>query len=142
MAGAVVGAVHGLGGQGIPLGNSADFLSLAQQQSGYLLREWLFLAYAIFAVGEGVGLYHLTRPARSIALWALVAWSAGILTGVVQDAAMVAFVRQFPADYAAADAPTRLVLEPVARTVPRRSPSSSRCRTCCSVSEVRSTRLR
>jgi Domain of unknown function (DUF4386) len=115
LVGSVVGAVHGLGGQEIPLGNSTDFLSLVQNGPAYLVREWLFLAYAVFAVGEGVGLYYLTRPARSIALWALVAFSAGILIGIVQDATVVAFVRQFPADYRAADATTRLALEPLAR---------------------------
>ena len=117
LAGAVVGAVYGLGGQEIPLGTSADFLRFAQRQSPYLLREWLFLAYAVFVVGEGVGLYYLTRPARSIALWALVTFSTGILIGIVQDAAVVAFVRQFPTDYRAADAATRLALEPLGRTV-------------------------
>jgi hypothetical protein len=84
-AGAAVGAVHGLGGQEIPLATGPDFLLLVQKQSGYLVRESLFLAYAVFVVGEGVGLYYLTRPARSVALWGLVAWSAGILTGIVQD---------------------------------------------------------
>ncbi|OFW08348.1 MAG: hypothetical protein A3H96_21570 [Acidobacteria bacterium RIFCSPLOWO2_02_FULL_67_36] len=113
----MVGAVHSLGGQEIPLRDPADFLSLVQRGPSYLVREWLFLAYAVFAVGEGVGLYYLTRPARSIALWALVAFSAGILIGIVQDAAVVAFVRQFPSDYAAADAMTRRALEPLARTV-------------------------
>ena len=117
LAGAVVGAIHGLGGQEIPLVTSADFLSFAQRQSDYLVREWLFLAYAVLAVGEGIGLYYLTRPARSIALWALVAFSAGILIGIVQDAAVVAFVRQFPTDYRIADAATRLALEPLGRTV-------------------------
>src|SRR3990172_454436 len=117
LAGALVGAVHSLGGQEIPLRDPADFLSLVQRGPSYLVREWLFLAYAVFAVGEGVGLYYLTRPARSIALWALVAFSAGILIGIVQDAAVVAFVRQFPSDYAAADAMTRRALEPLARTV-------------------------
>ena len=117
LAGAVVGAVHGLGGQEIPLVTSADVLSFVDRQSAYLAREWLFLAYAVFAVGEGVGLYYLTRPARSIALWALVSFSAGILIGIVQDAAAVAFVRQFPTDYGAADAATRLALQPLGRTV-------------------------
>ena len=70
LAGAVVGAVHGLGGQEIPLGNSTDFLSLVEKQSGYLAREWLFLTYAVFAAGEGIGLYYLTRPAGSIAVCA------------------------------------------------------------------------
>jgi hypothetical protein len=115
LAGAVVGAVHGLGGQEIPLGNSTDFLSLVEKQSGYLAREWLFLTYAVFAAGEGIGLYYLTRPAGSIAVWALVAFSAGILIGIVQDAAAVAFVQQFPGDYATANAATRLALEPMAR---------------------------
>jgi len=117
LAGAVVGAVYGLGGQEIPLNNSTDFLSLVQKQSAYCIREWLFLVYAIFVVGEGVGLYYLTRPAGSMALWALVAFSSGILIGIVQDAAVVAFVRQFPTDYAGADTATRVALEPFARTV-------------------------
>jgi hypothetical protein len=117
LAGAIVGAVYGLGGQDIPLAGSADFLSLVEKQPGYVLREWLFLAYVVFALGEGVGLYYLTRPARGLALWALVAFSAGIIVGIVQDAASVAFVAHFPTDYAAADAATRLALEPLARMV-------------------------
>ncbi len=117
LAGAVVGAVHGLGGQEIPVGTSADFLPLVQKQSAYLAREWLFLAYAVFVVGEGVGLYYLTRAARSIALWGLVAFSTGIFIGIVQDAAAVAFVHQFATDYGTADAATRLALEPLGRTI-------------------------
>jgi len=115
--GSAVGAVHGLGGQEIPLATEADLLELAQSQSTYLIREWLFLLYAILLVAEGVGLYYLTRPAGSLAVWAFVAWTAGIFIGIVQDAALVAFVTQFPPDYAAADAATRLALEPLARTV-------------------------
>ncbi len=88
-----------------------------QRQPHYLVREWLFLAYAVFAVGQGVGLYYLTRPARRVALWALVAFSSGILVGIVQDAAVVAFVRQFPTEYGAADAATRPALESLGRTV-------------------------
>jgi len=117
LAGAAVGAVYGLGSQEIPLGNSTEILAFIQKGPAYLVREWLFLAYAVFVVGEGVGLYYLTRQARNIALWAFVAFSTGIFIGIVQDAASVAFVRQFPADYAAADAATRLALEPLARTV-------------------------
>jgi hypothetical protein len=117
LVGSAVGAVHGLGGQEIPLGNSADFLSLTHNQGSYLAREWFFLLYAIFAVGEGVGLYYLTRPAGSLALWALVAWSVAIVIGIVQDAALVAFVQQFPTEYAGADETTRLALEPLARTL-------------------------
>jgi len=117
LAGALVGAVYGLGGQEIPLGNSIDFLSLVQKQSPYYVREWLFLVYAVFVVGEGIGLYYLTRSTGSLPLWAFVAFSAGTLIGVVQDAAVVAFVRQFPTDYAIADATTRSALEPLARTV-------------------------
>jgi hypothetical protein len=52
-----------------------------------------------------------------MALWALVAFSSGILIGIVQDAAVVAFVRQFPTDYARADTTTRAALEPFARTM-------------------------
>ncbi len=115
--GSAVGVVHGLGGQEIPLANRADLLALAHAHTSYLIREWLFLLYAIFAVAEGVGLYYLTRPAGSLAVWALVAWTAGLFIGIVQDAALVAFVKQFPTDYAAADAATRLALEPLARTV-------------------------
>src|SRR5687767_14804130 len=115
LAGAVVGAVYGLGGQEIPLADNAGFLSLVEKQPGYVLREWLFLVYAIFGVGEGVGLYYLTRRAANVALWGLVAFSAGVLIAVVQDAAVVALVRQFPTDYAAADDTTRLALEPMAR---------------------------
>lgn len=117
LAGAVVGAVHGLGGQEIPLVTGNDFLTLVRRQPHYLLREWLFLLYAIFAVGEGIGLYYLTRRTNGVALWALVAFSAGILVGIVQDATSVALVRQFPTDYARADATTRLALEPMARMV-------------------------
>jgi hypothetical protein len=117
LAGAAVGAAHGLGGQDIPLTAGADFASLLQRQPQYLVREWLFLAYAVFGIGEGIGLYYLTRPAGSIALWALVAFSSGILVGIVQDAAVVAFVRQFPTEYAAADATTRPAQESLARTV-------------------------
>ena len=117
LAGAVVGAAHGLGGQEIPLVTSADFTTLVEKQTPYLIREWLFLVYAIFAVGEGIGLYYLTRPAKSIALWALVAFSAGILIGIAQDAVMVAFVRQLPTDYAAANAAAHLTLEPLARMI-------------------------
>src|SRR5262245_60907813 len=117
LAGALVGAVYGLGGQEIPLRDSADFASMAQKQSHYLVREWFFLAYAVCVIGEGVGLYYLTRPANGVALWAFAAFSAGILVGVVQDAAVVGFVRQFPSDYTAADATTRRALEPLGRTV-------------------------
>jgi hypothetical protein len=117
LAGAVVGAVHGLGGQEIPLGTTADFASLVQRQPQYLAREWLFLAYAVFAVGEGVGLYYLTRPAGGAAVWALAAFSSGILVGIVQDATAVAFVRQFPAEYGAADPAARPALESLGRTV-------------------------
>ena len=117
LAGAVVGAVNGLGGQEVPLVTSTDFLTLVSQQRPYILREWLFLIYAIFAVGEGIGLYFLTRRTNVIALWALVAFSAGILIGVVQDATSVALVRQFPTDYALADATARQTLEPIARMV-------------------------
>jgi hypothetical protein len=56
LVGAAVGAVYGLGGQEIPLGNSTELLSLTQKQGPYLVREWFFLLYAIFGVGEGVGL--------------------------------------------------------------------------------------
>jgi hypothetical protein len=66
--------------------------------------------------GRALGLYYLTRPVGSMALWALVAFSAGILVGIVQDAAVVAFVGQFPTDYAGADTTTRSALEPIART--------------------------
>jgi hypothetical protein len=47
----------------------------------------------------------------------MIVFSAGIFVGIVQDAAVVAFVRQFPIDYAGADTTTRLALEPLARTV-------------------------
>lgn len=117
LAGAVVGALHGLGGQEVPLRVGADFASFVQRQPHYLVREWLFLLYAVLAVGEGIGLYYLTRAARSIASWALVAFAAGILVGIAQDAIMVAFVRQFPAEYATADAQTRIALESLGRTV-------------------------
>lgn len=117
LAGAVVGAIYGLGGQEIPLASSTDFQSLVEKQSALYVREWLFLIYAIFVVGEGLGLYYLTRRAGSMALWALVVFSTGIFIGIVQDAAVVAFVRQFPTDYAGADTATRLALEPLARTV-------------------------
>jgi hypothetical protein len=117
LAGAVVGAIHGLGGQEIPLQGSTDFATLVQKQSAYLLREWLFLAYAVFVVGESVGLYYLTRSAKSLSLWGLVAFSTGILVGIVQDAALVAFVRQFPIDYAAADTAARPTLEALGRMV-------------------------
>ncbi len=117
LAGAVFGAVHGLGGQDIPLRTGADFASFVQRQPHYLIREWLFLVYAVFVVGEGVGLYYLTRPARGNALWALVAFSSGILIGIAQDATMVAFVRQFPTEYEAAEATTRPALESLGRTV-------------------------
>ena len=56
LAGAVVGAVYGLGGQEIPLRQSADFLFLVEKQSAYYVREWLFLGYAVFVLGEGLGL--------------------------------------------------------------------------------------
>ena len=75
--GTAVGVAYGLGGQEIPLANGADLLALAHAQASYLIREWLFLLYAILVVAEGVGLYYLTRPAGSIALWALVAWEIG-----------------------------------------------------------------
>jgi len=115
--GSVVGAVYGLGGQQIPVGDGAELLRLAQLQPHYVTREWLFLAYAVFATGEGVGLYYLTRRSSNIALWALVAWFTGIVVGIVQDAIVVAFVHRFPADYAAANAATRVILEPLARNV-------------------------
>ena len=99
--GTAVGAAYGLGGQEIPLANGADLLALAH--ASYLVREWLFLLYAVFAVAEGVGLYYLTRPAGSLALWALVAWMVGIFIGILQDATLVAFVGSFPTDYAAAE---------------------------------------
>ena len=89
---------------------------LVENQSASYVREWLFLGYAAFVLGEGLGLYYLTRPVGSMALWALVVFSAGILVGIVQDAALVAFVGQFPTDYAGADTTTRSALEPVART--------------------------
>lgn len=117
LAGSVVGAIHGLGGQEIDVHGSDELLRLVQEQAHYLVREWLFLAYVVFAVGEGVGLYFLTRGAGSLALWAFVAYFAGALTGIVQDATIVAFVHQFPTDYAAADAATRVTLEPLARMV-------------------------
>ena len=117
LAGAVVGGIYGLGGQQIPLNDSRDFVSLVQKQSAFYVREWLFLIYAIFVVGEGLGLYYLTRQIGGMALWAFVAFTSGILVGIVQDAAVVAFVRQFPSDYGGADAATRLALEPFARTV-------------------------
>ena len=116
LAGAVVGAVYGLGGQEIPLRQGADFLSLVEKQSAFYVREWLFLGYAVCVLGEGVGLYYLTRPVGSMALWALALFSAGILIGIVQDAEVVAFVGQFPTDYVEADTTTRSALEPMART--------------------------
>lgn len=115
--GSVVGAAYGLGGQQIPVGGGVDLLRLTQLQAHYVTREWLFLAYAVFATGEGVGLYYLTRRSSNFALWALVAWFTGAVVGIVQDAIVVAFVHRFPADYAAADAPTRVLLEPLARNV-------------------------
>jgi hypothetical protein len=117
LAGAVVGTIYGVGGQEIPLSNSTDFHLLIEKQSALYVREWLFLVYAVFVVGEGLGLYYLTRQVGAMALWAFVVFSAGIIVGIVQDAAVVAFVRQFPTDYARADATTRLALEPFARTV-------------------------
>src|ERR671913_269235 len=86
LAGAVVGAVYGLGGQEIPLRSDGDFRALMQNHTGYVAREWLFLVYAIFATGEGIGLYYLTRQARSLSLWAVVAFSVAIVIGIVQDA--------------------------------------------------------
>jgi hypothetical protein len=117
LAGAVVGAIHGLGGQDIPLRASADFISLTEGRAAYLVREWLFLAYAVFVVGEGIGLYYLARAAKGLALWGLVAFSVGIVVGIVQDAAVVSFVHQFPIDYAAADLSARPTLEALGRTV-------------------------
>ena len=105
-------APSGLGGQEIPLRQSADFLFLVENQSAYYVREWLFLGYAAFVLGEGLGLYYLTRPVGSMALWAMVVFSAGILVGIVQDAAVVAFVGQFPTDYVGADTTTRSRLSP------------------------------
>jgi hypothetical protein len=116
-AGGAVAAVYGLGGQEIALRSGSDFQWLVDRQPQYLLREWLFLAYAVFAIGQGVGLYYLTRPARNLARWGLVAFAAGIVIGVLQDAAFVGFVHTFPREYAAADATTRLALEPIARTL-------------------------
>jgi hypothetical protein len=115
--GSVVGAVCGLGGQQIPVSDGVELLRLTQLQAPYVTREWLFLAYAVFATGEGVGLYYLTRRSSNLALWALVAWLTGAVVGIVQDAMVVAFVHRFPADYAAADAATRVILEPLARNL-------------------------
>ena len=115
--GSVVGVAYGLGGQQIPVSDGVELLRLTQLQAHYATREWLFLAYAVFATGEGVGLYYLTRRSRNLALWALVAWLTGAVVGIVQDAIVVAFVHRFPADYAAADTATRVILEPLARNV-------------------------
>ena len=117
LAGSVVGAIHGLGGQEIAVHSSEALMRLTQEQAPYLVREWLFLGYVVFAVGEGVGLYFLTRGAGGPALWAFVSYLVGAITGIVQDATIVAFVHQFPTDYAAADAATRVTLEPLARMV-------------------------
>lgn len=117
LLGSAIGAVHALGGQEIAVSDSQELFRLVREQTPYVFREWLFLAYAIFVVGEGVGLYFLTRGAGSLALWALAVWFPGIIIGIVQDATLVAFVHQFPTDYAAADAATRATLEPLARMV-------------------------
>jgi hypothetical protein len=113
--GSIVGATHGLGGQEIPAADGSQLARLVQLQRHYAAREWMFLAYAVLAIPEGVGLYVLTRRARRSALWALAMWIAGSLVGVVQDAAVVRFVVRWPLDYAAADAATRPVLERLAR---------------------------
>lgn len=52
LLGSAVGAVHGLGGQEIAVSDSQELFRLVREQAAYIFREWLFLAYAIFVVGE------------------------------------------------------------------------------------------
>lgn len=111
IAGSVVSGIGGLGGQEIPLLSASDAMTLAQRRTAYVAREWLFLFYAVLAVGQGVGLYLLTRGTGQLALWAGAAFFAGIGVGIVQDAAVVGFIAQFPIEYVAADGAVRAGLE-------------------------------
>ncbi len=116
IAGAAIGAANGLGGQNLPLGSEAELLALARNREAYLWREWLYLLVAIFALGEGLGLYYLVRRTGGIAVWALGAWSVGLIIGIVEDAMVVALVDQFSIDYAAADESSRGALAVSAKT--------------------------
>ncbi len=53
---------------------------------------------AVFALGEGLGLYFLLRKSP-LALWALIAWIVGLTIGIVEDSAVIAIINQVSHSY-------------------------------------------
>ena len=117
IAGAAVGAIHQLGGQNLPLGGNKELLFLAANRQPYVLRESLYLLVAIFAVGEGVGLYVLLRRAGSVVGWAIVAWMLGLCIGIVEDGIVLGVVSRLGADYAQAAPPAQAGILAVSPTI-------------------------
>ena len=93
VAGAAVSLSFGLGGQNLPVETHEQLAQLAGKRTPFLIREWFYLAVAVFGLGEGVGLYFLLRKSP-LAIWALIAWLVGLTIGIVEDSAVIALVVQ------------------------------------------------
>ncbi len=93
VVGAVVSLSFGLGGQNLPVATSERLVLVAENRVPFLIREWFYLMVAVFAVGEGLGLYFLLRNS-SLAIWALVAWMLGLSIRIIEDAAVIALIEQ------------------------------------------------
>lgn len=98
VAGAAVSVSFGLGGQNLPVATHEQLAQLVDNRGPFLIREWLYLFLAVFALGEGVGLYFLLRKSR-LAMWALLAWVVGLVIGIVEDSAVIALVNQVSSIY-------------------------------------------
>ncbi len=106
VAGAVVSLSFGLGGQNLPVATREQLVLLAENRVPFLIREWFYLFVAVFAVGEGLGLYFLLRSSP-LAIWALVAWILGLSIGIVEDAAVIALIEQVARMYPVATEASR-----------------------------------
>ncbi|MEM8679647.1 MAG: hypothetical protein AAGF97_09880, partial [Planctomycetota bacterium] len=56
----------------------------------------------VFALGEGWGLYLLLRES-TLAIWALITWMAGVVVGIVEDAAVIGLIQQVAETYPSAN---------------------------------------
>ena len=107
IAGATVGILNGLGGQDLSADSLEHLAYLDSHQSAYLMREWLFLLLAVFAIGEGIGLLFFLKKSPWT-IWAFVAWTVGLSVGIVEDCAVIAIVNRAPALHLAAQDTTLL----------------------------------
>ncbi len=106
VAGTAIGEVYGLGGQNLPVATHEELGLLAESSLPFLLREWFYLFVAIFAIGEGLGLYFLMRNS-SLALWAVIAWIVGLMVGIVEDAAVIGLINHVVSVYPVATETSR-----------------------------------